>query len=69
MELQRPESAQHTPTPPVACKRIYCRESGGLMTALEEAFAADGPAILVVPIDYTENIKLTERLGQIACSI
>ena len=51
------------------CKGILCRESAGLMAALEEAFAAEGPAILVLPIDYTENLKLTERLGQIACSL
>lgn len=33
--------------------------------ALERAFAADGPSLVVVPIDYQENVKLTERLGEI----
>ena len=33
------------------------------------AFAEEGPALIVVPIDYRENALLTERLGNIACSI
>jgi acetolactate synthase-1/2/3 large subunit len=40
-----------------------------LRPALEKAFAADRPALVVVPIDYDENQKLTERLGNIACPI
>jgi acetolactate synthase-1/2/3 large subunit len=32
---------------------------------LAEAHAQSGPAIIGVPIDYRENLKLTERLGQI----
>ena len=51
------------------CKGIRVNESGGLVGALEEAFAADVPVILSLPIDYDENLKLTERLGQIACPI
>ena len=42
------------------------RELGG---ALEDAFSGPGPALVVVPIDYRENDKLTERLGNIACPI
>ena len=40
-----------------------------LAGALEEAFAQDGPALLAVPIDYGENRKLTERLGNLNFSI
>lgn len=36
---------------------------------LEAAFAAEGPSLLVVPIDYGENKKLTERLGELTCAI
>ncbi len=36
---------------------------------LKEAFAIDGPVVLEVPVDYSENIKLTERLGRIVCPI
>ena len=33
--------------------------------ALDEALAQEGPAILAVEVDYTENRKLTKRLGEI----
>ena len=34
--------------------------------ALKEAFAiTDRPSVVVVPIDYSENMKLTKRLGQL----
>jgi acetolactate synthase-1/2/3 large subunit len=32
-------------------------------SALEDAFAHQGPSLVVVPIDYRENMLLTERLG------
>jgi acetolactate synthase-1/2/3 large subunit len=37
--------------------------------ALQAAFAEDGPSLIVVPIDYRENMLLTKRLGEIALSI
>jgi acetolactate synthase I/II/III large subunit len=37
--------------------------------ALEEAFRQKGPALLAVPVDYSENLKLTKRLGQIEATI
>jgi acetolactate synthase-1/2/3 large subunit len=40
-----------------------------LMPALEAAFAGRGPCLIDVPIDYRENLKLTERLGQLVCPI
>ena len=36
-----------------------------LPSALEEAFSQEGPAIIAVPVDYSENLKLTKRLGEI----
>ncbi len=50
-------------------KGIRVSGPGALHGALEEAFAAQRPALVVVPIDYTENNKLTQRLGNIACPI
>ena len=41
----------------------------GIMPALEEAFKQDGPALLAIPVDYAENRKLTERLGNIVMPI
>ncbi len=40
-----------------------------LVPALEEAFSQEGPALIAVPVDYAENVKLTKRLGEIECTI
>jgi acetolactate synthase-1/2/3 large subunit len=37
--------------------------------ALETAFAQRGPALIAVPVDYGENMKLTRRLGEVAFAI
>lgn len=42
---------------------------GQVQGALEDAFAQDKPAIIAVPVDYSENQKLTKRLGDIDVSI
>lgn len=47
----------------------YVENSKELPTALDNAFEEFGPSLIVVPIDYDENMKLTERLGDIACPI
>jgi acetolactate synthase-1/2/3 large subunit len=48
---------------------FYCDESKNLKSVLERAFECDGPALVVIPIDYRENALLTQRLGNIACPI
>ena len=40
-----------------------------LQDGLERAFNTEGPSLVVVPIDYRENRKLTERLGELSCTI
>jgi acetolactate synthase I/II/III large subunit len=40
-----------------------------LRPALEEAFKQEGPAVISMPVDYSENMKLTERLGQLTCKL
>lgn len=47
----------------------HLQEAADLPAALEEAFAQQGPALISVPVDYAENRKLTERLGQIPTSL
>lgn len=42
---------------------------GQLEDALKEAFDQEGPALIACPIDYAENRKLTERLGNLAVTI
>lgn len=40
-----------------------------LRPALTEALAHRGPSIVDVPVDYGENARLTERLGNLVCPI
>jgi len=43
--------------------------SRDLVSELQAAFDEDGPSLVIVPIDYRENMLLTKRLGDIACPI
>jgi acetolactate synthase-1/2/3 large subunit len=43
-----------------------CENSADLQATLEVSFTTPGPSLVVIPIDYSENAKLTERLGQIS---
>ncbi len=43
--------------------------SQDLQTVLRTAFEESGPSLVVVPIDYSENAKLTQRLGDIVCPL
>ncbi|MEE9391762.1 MAG: acetolactate synthase large subunit [Planctomycetota bacterium] len=47
----------------------HVTKSKDLLPALEEAFQQEGPAIISIPIDYSENMKLTARLGSITCTL
>jgi acetolactate synthase-1/2/3 large subunit len=47
----------------------YVENSADLANTLQDAFDEEGPSLVVIQIDYTENMKLTERLGNIACPI
>jgi len=40
-----------------------------LAPALETAFVANRPTLIDCPIEYSENLKLTERLGHLVCPI
>lgn len=46
-----------------------CDDSARLQDVLNASFEAEGPSLVVVPIDYRENNKLTQRLGQIQVQI
>jgi acetolactate synthase-1/2/3 large subunit len=37
-----------------------------LYPTLQRALAVDGPSVVEVPIDYAENLRLTERLGAVS---
>jgi acetolactate synthase-1/2/3 large subunit len=40
-----------------------------LQDVLRNALTESGPSLIVVPIDYRENMLLTEKMGNIVCSI
>ena len=46
-----------------------CENSSELRATLEASFEAEGPSLVVIPIDYSENRKLTTRLGNISLPI
>ena len=48
---------------------FWCDRSRDLKTTLEESIQAEGPSLVVMPIDYRENELLTKRLGNIGCAI
>ena len=47
----------------------YVRDSADLAEAIAAALAHKGPSLIVVPIDYRENALLSQRLGEIRCTI
>lgn len=44
-------------------------DSAQMKTQLQDALDHNGPSLVVVSIDYTENQKLTQKLGQLTCTI
>jgi acetolactate synthase I/II/III large subunit len=51
------------------CRGVRIGATGELLPALEEAKSSDVPVIIDCPVDYGENLKLTEKMGQIVCPI
>ncbi|MEE8244306.1 MAG: acetolactate synthase large subunit [Pseudomonadales bacterium] len=47
----------------------YCDKSSELQDTLQTAFAEPGPSLVVIPIDYAENMALTKKLGELTCTI
>ncbi|WP_299093928.1 acetolactate synthase large subunit [uncultured Metabacillus sp.] len=46
---------------------IQIQKGGELKQALEKAIAMKKPVLIDCPVDYSENMKLTEKLGKILC--
>jgi acetolactate synthase-1/2/3 large subunit len=40
-----------------------------LIPTLHQAFSDDTVVIVDVPVDYSENMKLTEKLGKLTCPV
>jgi acetolactate synthase-1/2/3 large subunit len=46
-------------------KGYRVQEAGELLPMLKEALASDGVSIITCPVDYSENLRLTESLGDL----
>jgi acetolactate synthase-1/2/3 large subunit len=64
MRFDNPNWVQLTESFGWGCQVV--RRSRDLLAAIERGIAHPGPSLIVVPIDYRENLLLTERLGKIA---
>jgi acetolactate synthase-1/2/3 large subunit len=51
------------------CRGARVHAADELKPVLEAAFAGRGPCLVDVPVDYRENLKLTERMGQLVCPV
>ena len=47
----------------------YIDKAEDLQSILAATFAEAGPSLLVIPVDYQENVLLTQRLGELTCPI
>jgi acetolactate synthase-1/2/3 large subunit len=47
----------------------FVDDSSQLLNVIEQAAGHRGPSLIVLPIDYSENKKLTEHLGEITCPL
>ena len=45
-----------------------CEDAADLQDTLRAALAHEGPSLVVIPIDYSENMELTERLGRVTAA-
>ena len=47
------------------CKGYRVEKAEELIPTMEEAFKQDVPSVIVVPVDYSENMKLSEHLKEV----
>ena len=50
-------------------KGYRVESASALLSTLQQAFADNTVVVVDVPVDYSENMKLTEKLGQLVCPI
>ncbi|HOP06055.1 MAG TPA: acetolactate synthase large subunit [candidate division Zixibacteria bacterium] len=48
---------------------IRVKKGDDLTQVLKKAFRLKGPVVIDCPVDYSENVKLTKRLGKLVCPI
>ena len=50
-------------------KGYRVQSAGDLAPVLEQAISDNTLAVIDCPVDYRENMKLTEKLGELVCPI
>ena len=50
-------------------KGYRVEKAGDLLPMLKQAIADDTVVLIDCPVDYSENMKLTEKLGNLVCPI
>ncbi|PCH59401.1 MAG: acetolactate synthase, partial [Gammaproteobacteria bacterium] len=48
-------------------KGYRIEQASDLLPTIEKALADDTVSIIDCPVDYSENLKLTEKLGALVC--
>lgn len=48
---------------------FHAEKAEDVAGTLEKALACEGPALVTIPIDYDENVKLSKKLGAIDCDL
>ena len=51
------------------CTALTVTGDAGLLPTLQQAIADDTVVLIDCPVDYSENMKLTEKLGALVCPI
>ncbi len=51
------------------CTGFRIESAAELKPALEQAFQSPKPVVIDCPVDYNENLRLTEKLGKLVCPI
>jgi acetolactate synthase-1/2/3 large subunit len=51
------------------CRGYRVTAAEELAPILEEAFQEQVPAVVVCPVNYHENLRLTEKLGRWVCPV
>ena len=67
VDFTNPDFVQYAES--FGAKGYRVREADEMLPPLEKAFAANTVAVIDVPVDYSENMKLTEKLGKLVCPI
>jgi acetolactate synthase I/II/III large subunit len=50
-------------------KGYRVRSTADFIPTLKEALAQDVPTVIDCPIDYRENLRFSQRAGDLTCSI